>query len=128
MANSAYDAVSTAPPAELGEMELVHPKTFIGKYIWSQDAKVIAVQYAITATAIGLVALALSIICTPSGTVGAIVARNVLPTPGSDVATQMSPPSSSAKRLLIDSPRPVPPNWRVVEASACENGRNSRSR
>ena len=63
MANSAYDAVSTAPPAEVGEMELPpHPKTFIGKYIWSQDAKVIAVQYAVTATAIGLVALALSII------------------------------------------------------------------
>ncbi|GKW49781.1 cytochrome c oxidase subunit I [Halomonas sp. NCCP-2165] len=44
------------------EMELVHPRTFLGKYIWSQDAKVIAVQYALTATAIGLVALVLSIL------------------------------------------------------------------
>ena len=41
-------------------MELYHAKTFVGKYIWSQDAKVIAVQYAITAIAVGLVALVLS--------------------------------------------------------------------
>jgi cytochrome c oxidase subunit 1 len=62
MASHAHDAVSHAPPAEVGEMELYHPKTFIGKYIWSQDAKVIAIQYGITATAIGLVALALSLL------------------------------------------------------------------
>jgi cytochrome c oxidase subunit 1 len=43
-------------------MELVHPKTFIGKYIWSQDAKVIAIQYGFTATGIGLVALVLSLL------------------------------------------------------------------
>ncbi|MFZ2648498.1 MAG: cbb3-type cytochrome c oxidase subunit I [Burkholderiaceae bacterium] len=41
-------------------MELYHPKTFIGKYIWSQDAKVIAIQYAVTAIGIGLVALVMS--------------------------------------------------------------------
>ena len=28
---------------------LHHPKTFIGKYIWSQDHKVIAIQYSLTA-------------------------------------------------------------------------------
>src|SRR3990167_529536 len=56
----AHDASDFAPPAEVGEMELYHPKTFIGKYIWSQDAKVIAIQYAITAIGIGLVALVLS--------------------------------------------------------------------
>ncbi len=39
---------------------LHHPKTFIGKYIWSQDHKVIAIQYTATAIAIGLVALVLS--------------------------------------------------------------------
>ena len=39
---------------------LHHPKTFIGKYIWSQDHKVIAIQYSLTAIAIGLVALVLS--------------------------------------------------------------------
>jgi cytochrome c oxidase subunit 1 len=39
---------------------LHHPKTWIGKYVWSQDHKVIAVQYMITAVAIGVVALVLS--------------------------------------------------------------------
>jgi len=62
MVDVGHDAVSYAPSAETEDMELVHPKTFIGKYIWSQDAKVIAVQYTITATAIGLVALVLSIL------------------------------------------------------------------
>ncbi|MFC4250652.1 MAG: cytochrome c oxidase subunit I [Sinimarinibacterium flocculans] len=63
MAHSIYDAVSTAPPAEGPEMELPpHAHSFIGKYVFCQDAKVIAIQYAITATAIGLVALALSIV------------------------------------------------------------------
>ena len=57
-----HDASATAPPAELGEMEMPHPKTWLGKYVFSQDAKVIAIQYAITATAIGLVALVLSIL------------------------------------------------------------------
>jgi cytochrome c oxidase subunit 1 len=37
------------------------PQTFIEKYIWSQDHKVIAVQYTLTAMAIGLVALAMSV-------------------------------------------------------------------
>src|SRR5512132_285683 len=56
----AHDETDYAPPAEVPEVELYHPKTFIGKYIWCQDAKVIAVQYAITAIGIGLVALVLS--------------------------------------------------------------------
>ena len=37
------------------------PQTFITKYIWSQDHKVIAIQYMITAMAIGLVAIGLSV-------------------------------------------------------------------
>src|SRR5512134_3743600 len=56
----AHDESSYAPPAEVAEVELYHPKSFIGKYIWSQDAKVIAIQYSMTAIAIGLVALVLS--------------------------------------------------------------------
>jgi cytochrome c oxidase subunit I len=56
----AHDETDYAPPAEVAEVELYHPKTFIGKYIWCQDAKVIAVQYAITAIGIGVVALVLS--------------------------------------------------------------------
>src|SRR5207344_1090641 len=59
-AHVAHDASDFAPPAEVEEVELYHPKTFIGKYIWSQDAKVIAIQYGITAIGIGLVALVLS--------------------------------------------------------------------
>ncbi len=61
MADIAHDADSYVPPAETEEMELYHAKTWIGKYVWSQDAKVIAVQYSLTAIAIGLVALVLSV-------------------------------------------------------------------
>src|SRR3989442_2660994 len=60
MSSVAQDTSLFAPPAEVEEVELYHPKTFVGKYIWSQDAKIIAVQYAITAIGIGLVALVLS--------------------------------------------------------------------
>jgi len=42
------------------EQELHDPTTFITKYIWSQDHKVIAIQYSITAIFVGLVALGLS--------------------------------------------------------------------
>ncbi|RWM76474.1 MAG: cytochrome c oxidase subunit I [Mesorhizobium sp.] len=48
------------PPAEVAEMELYHPHSWWTKYVFSQDAKVIAIQYSATATAIGLVALVLS--------------------------------------------------------------------
>ena len=40
--------------------ELHDPQTFITKYVYSQDHKVIAIQYGITAIFVGLVALALS--------------------------------------------------------------------
>jgi cytochrome c oxidase subunit 1 len=48
------------PPAEVEDTELHDPQSFITKYIWSQDHKVIAIQYAATALAIGMVALVLS--------------------------------------------------------------------
>ncbi|GLS34588.1 cytochrome c oxidase subunit 1 [Mesorhizobium tianshanense] len=48
------------PPAEVAEMELYHPHSWWTKYVFSQDAKVIAIQYSATATAIGMVALVLS--------------------------------------------------------------------
>src|SRR6266481_9091227 len=60
MSYVAHDASTFVPPAEVEEVELYHPKTFVGKYIWSQDAKIIAVQYAGTAIGIGMVALVLS--------------------------------------------------------------------
>ncbi|MEE8518291.1 MAG: cbb3-type cytochrome c oxidase subunit I [Dehalococcoidia bacterium] len=47
-------------PAEVPEVELYHAKSWVTKYVFSQDAKVIAIQYGLTATAIGLVALVLS--------------------------------------------------------------------
>ena len=40
--------------------ELHHPKTWVGRYVFCQDHKVIAIQYMSTAIAIGLVALVLS--------------------------------------------------------------------
>ena len=44
------------------EIEHHDPTSFITKYIWSQDHKVIAIQYGITAISVGLVALALSVL------------------------------------------------------------------
>ncbi len=60
MADASFDAIGTAPLAELPDVELYHPRTWWTKYVFSQDAKVIAVQYSITALTIGLVALVLS--------------------------------------------------------------------
>jgi cytochrome c oxidase subunit 1 len=40
--------------------EMHDPNTFITKYIWSQDHKVIAIQYSLTAIFVGLIALGLS--------------------------------------------------------------------
>ena len=42
------------------EEEHHDPQTFITKYVWSQDHKVIAIQYGCTAIFVGLIALALS--------------------------------------------------------------------
>ena len=52
--------VTHVPPAEVAEVELYHPKSWVTKYVFSQDAKVIAIQYSFTAIAIGIVALVLS--------------------------------------------------------------------
>jgi cytochrome c oxidase subunit 1 len=62
MSDIAHDAdrVDQVPPAEVGEVDLYHPHSWITKWVFSQDAKVIAIQYSLTATAIGLVALVLS--------------------------------------------------------------------
>ena len=32
------------PPAEVAEVELYHPHSWITKYVFSQDAKIIAIQ------------------------------------------------------------------------------------
>ena len=48
------------PPAEVEDVELYHSHSWWTTYVFSQDAKVIAIQYSMTAMAIGLVALVLS--------------------------------------------------------------------
>ena len=53
-------AVDVIPPAEVADVELYHPKSWVTKYVFSQDAKVIAIQYSMTALGIGVVALVLS--------------------------------------------------------------------
>ena len=60
MVDVPYDAVIDVPPAEVAEVDLYHPRSWWTRYVFSQDAKVIAIQYSLTATAIGLVALVLS--------------------------------------------------------------------
>ena len=60
MVDIAIGAAGAIPPAEVKDVELYHPKSWLTKYVFCQDAKVIAIQYAITALSIGLVALVLS--------------------------------------------------------------------
>jgi cytochrome c oxidase subunit 1 len=60
MADTAFGPAGAIPPVEVEDVDLYHAKSWITKYVFSQDAKVIAIQYAVTATAIGLVALVLS--------------------------------------------------------------------
>lgn len=62
MAELGHDATSYAPPREQPEMELPHAHSFVTTYIFSQDAKTIAIQYTITAVSVGLFALLLSVL------------------------------------------------------------------
>jgi cytochrome c oxidase subunit I len=52
--------IETVPPAEVPDVELYHAKSWITKYVFCQDAKVIAIQYSFTAISIGVLALVLS--------------------------------------------------------------------
>src|SRR4030081_2204366 len=60
MVDVPFDTIAGISPAEVGEVELYHPKSWWTRYVFSQDAKVIAIQYSITAMSIGMVALVLS--------------------------------------------------------------------
>ena len=53
-------AIEVIQPAEVADVELYHPHSWIERYVFSQDAKIIAIQYSVTALSIGLVALVLS--------------------------------------------------------------------
>src|SRR5256886_4049246 len=60
MVDVTYGAAGEIPRAGVKDVELYHPKTWVTKSVFCQDAKVIAIQYSITALSIGLVALVLS--------------------------------------------------------------------
>jgi len=60
MADITHGAADLIPSAEVPEVDLYHPHSWWTKYVFSQDAKVIAIQYSSTAVAIGMVALVLS--------------------------------------------------------------------
>ena len=64
MAADSFDDVAknkdSIPALEVPPQDLYHAKSFWTKYIFCQDAKVIGIQYALTAVAIGLVGLASS--------------------------------------------------------------------
>ena len=60
MADVTHGVAGPVPTVGHDDVELYHPKSWITKYVFSQDAKVIAIQYSATALAIGLVALVLS--------------------------------------------------------------------
>ncbi len=54
------DPAQNLPPLEVEDVELYHAHSFWTKYVFSQDAKVIAIQYGGLATAVGLIGLVLS--------------------------------------------------------------------
>src|SRR5215211_1096625 len=60
MVDTTFGTAGAVQPAEVKDVDLYHPKSWVTKYVFSQDAKVIAIQYSITALSIGLVALVLS--------------------------------------------------------------------
>src|ERR1700727_2565083 len=60
MVDIPFDTTAGIAPAEVAEVELYHPRSWWTRYVFSQDAKVIAIQYSITAMSIGMVALVLS--------------------------------------------------------------------
>ncbi|MBN9086889.1 MAG: cbb3-type cytochrome c oxidase subunit I [Reyranella sp.] len=60
MTDDTSNVIQSLSVAEVADVELYHPKSWITKYVFSQDAKIIAIQYSITALSIGLVALVMS--------------------------------------------------------------------
>jgi cytochrome c oxidase subunit 1 len=60
MARAVAPGIGAVPVAEVEDVELYHARSWWTKYVFCQDAKVIAIQYSITALSIGLVALVLS--------------------------------------------------------------------
>ena len=57
---SAVGDIDYVRPAEIPEQDLYHGHTFLTKWVFCQDAKVIGVQYFLTAVFTGIVGLILS--------------------------------------------------------------------
>jgi cytochrome c oxidase subunit 1 len=60
MSSAAPGVQEAIPASDVAEVELYHPHSWLTKYVFSQDAKIIGIQYTVTALAIGTVALVLS--------------------------------------------------------------------
>jgi cytochrome c oxidase subunit I len=60
MVNVSHHPDAHIPPAEVPDVHPPHAHSWLGQWVFSQDAKYIAIQYSGTAIAIGLVALVLS--------------------------------------------------------------------
>src|SRR6201998_3217408 len=60
MVDIPFDATAGIAPAEVGEVELYHPRSWWTRYVFSTAPKVSAVHYAIPSSSIGMVALVLS--------------------------------------------------------------------
>ncbi len=60
MIDTTPEKVENVSPAEVPEADLYHAHSFWTKYVFCQDAKVIAIQYSGTAVVIGMVGLVLS--------------------------------------------------------------------
>ena len=45
MVDATHHPDTAIPPAEVPEVELYHPKSWWTTYVFSQDAKIIAIQY-----------------------------------------------------------------------------------
>ncbi|MNV47180.1 hypothetical protein D3C71_1390390 [compost metagenome] len=66
--------------------------------------------------------------CSSTGTVGRVSSTSTqVPSPGTLCSVSV-PCIIATSRWQMLRPRPVPPYWRLVAASACANGANSRSR
>jgi len=44
MVDVPFDAIAGIPPAEVAEVELYHPRSWWTRYVFSPDAKIIAIQ------------------------------------------------------------------------------------
>src|SRR3954451_1864862 len=53
-------SIVAVPTPGVDDVELYHPHSWVTKYVFSQDAKFIAIQYSLVALSVGLIALVLS--------------------------------------------------------------------